>query len=185
MSSIGVVLDACVLFPGVLRDTLLHAAKADLYRLHLTEDILEEARRNLVKRGHMTEVQGQHLVDQIKKSFKSAFVTRHTILTPNMPINEKDRHVLAAAVASNSEIIVTQNLKDFPPHLLEPLQIEALSADDFLVDRFSLYPETVIDVFKEQVNTLTRPPLTMLEVLAKLEIQVPSFVQLIRRSLYS
>jgi hypothetical protein len=48
MSSIGVVLDACVLFPGVLRDTLLHAAKADIYSLHLTEDILEEARRNLV-----------------------------------------------------------------------------------------------------------------------------------------
>ncbi len=184
MSSIGVVLDACVLFPGVLRDTLLHAAKADLYRLCLTAEILEEARRNLVKRGHMTEEQGQHLVDQIKKNFKSAFVTRHTILIPSMPVNEKDRHVLAAAVASNSEIIVTQNLKDFPPHLLEPLQIEALSPDDFLVHQFSLDQETVIDVLKAQVSTLTRPPLTMLEMLVKLEKQTPNFVRIIRRSLY-
>jgi hypothetical protein len=50
MSSIGVVLDACVLFPGSLRDTLLRAAQADLFRLYITEDILEEVRRNLVKK---------------------------------------------------------------------------------------------------------------------------------------
>lgn len=46
-----VVLDACVLFPASLRDTLLRAADADLYRVHLTADILEEVRRNLVKKG--------------------------------------------------------------------------------------------------------------------------------------
>lgn len=50
--AIVVVLDACVLFPASLRDTLLRAAKADLYRLHLTEEILEEVRRNLIKKNN-------------------------------------------------------------------------------------------------------------------------------------
>src|SRR5262245_45749695 len=141
MSSIGVVLDACVLFPGSLRDILLRAAEAELYRLSLSEEILEETRKNLVGTGRMTEEQGQYLINQIKGSFQSALVTRHAHLIPSMPINTKDRHVLAAAVASGSEIIVTQNLKDFPQHLLKPLEVEALSADDFLIHQFSLYQE--------------------------------------------
>ncbi len=67
MSSIGIVLDACVLFPGSLRDILLRAAEADLYRLCLTDQILEEMRRNLVEKEHMTEAQGRYLVKEIKK----------------------------------------------------------------------------------------------------------------------
>jgi len=56
MSSIGVVLDACVLFPGSLRDVILRAAEADLYRLCLIDQILEEMRRNLVENGQMKVV---------------------------------------------------------------------------------------------------------------------------------
>ena len=68
MSSFGVVLDACALFPAYLRDTLLRAAHADLYRLQLTDNILEEVRRNLVKRGY--QEQGvQRLIDEVKRSF--------------------------------------------------------------------------------------------------------------------
>ena len=48
MSSFMVVLDACVLVPAPLRDTLLRAASVGLYRMQWTDDILEEARRNLI-----------------------------------------------------------------------------------------------------------------------------------------
>ena len=51
MSSFGAVLDANVLYPASLRDVLLHAAAAGLYRPHFTDEILEEMRRNLVKSG--------------------------------------------------------------------------------------------------------------------------------------
>lgn len=34
MSSLGVVLDACVLIPATLRDTLLRTAEKGMYRLH-------------------------------------------------------------------------------------------------------------------------------------------------------
>ncbi|HWS85170.1 MAG TPA: hypothetical protein VN207_13025 [Ktedonobacteraceae bacterium] len=71
MSSIGVVLDACVLFPGSLRDILLRAAEVDLYRLCLTDQIVEEMRRNLVEKEQMTDAQGQYLVQEIKACVKS------------------------------------------------------------------------------------------------------------------
>lgn len=185
MSAIGVVLDACVLIPGSLRDILFRAAEAELYRLTLTEDILEEVRRNLVNKNRMmTEEQGQHLLNEIRKHFKTNFVTRHTIIAHSMPINEKDRHVLAAAVASNSEIIVTQNLKDFPPHLLEPLQVEALSADDFLVHQFSLYDEIMIDIIQQHMNESKNPHLTTQQALENLTIHTPKFAHLLKRELY-
>jgi hypothetical protein len=78
---------------------------ADLYRLCLTDQIVEEMRRNLVENKHMTEAQGRYLVQEIKKSFSDAFEVKYVSLIPDMPVNEKDRHVLAAAVASESQSV--------------------------------------------------------------------------------
>src|SRR6266704_1259571 len=113
MSSFGVILDACALFPASLRDILLRTADADLYRLQLTNDILEEVRSNLIKKG-MQEAKAQRLIVTIKDHFPETFVTQHELLITSMPINEKDSHVLAVAVASRAQVIVTQNLRDFP-----------------------------------------------------------------------
>ncbi len=180
MSSIGVVLDACVLFPGSLRDILLRAAEVDLYRLCLTDQILEEMRRNLVEKEQMTKAQGQYLVQEIKKSFSDAFEIEHISLIPDMPVNEKDRHVLAAAVASESQFIVTANLKDFPQRLLERFEIKALSADDFLVYQFSQDRETIINIVKEHTSSSKNPPLSLQEVLGRLKKVVPTFTQAIQ-----
>ena len=182
MSSIAVVLDACVLFPAYLRDTLLSSAAAGLYRLQLTDDILEEVRRNLVKKG-IQELNAKRLVDEIKRSFPQALVLQHGLLIPSMPINEKDRHVLAAAVASGSQIIVTKNLKDFPAHLLQPFDIEAQSPDDFLVNQFYLDPKFIIEILENQANALRKPPKTLRELLETLNQHAPKFVDLAHHSL--
>ncbi len=102
-----VVLDACVLIPASLRDTLLRAAQTDLYRVQLTEEILEEVCRNLIKKG-MPEDKAHRLISTIREKFDDAFITHHRPLIASMPNNEKDRHVLAAAVACRARIIVTQ-----------------------------------------------------------------------------
>ena len=49
------VLDACVLFPASVRDTLLRAAAAGLFQLQWTDEILAESMVALV------EGQAQHL----------------------------------------------------------------------------------------------------------------------------
>jgi hypothetical protein len=45
-----------------------------------------------------------------------------------------DRHVLAAAIAGRAPVIVTWNLKDFPPQDLQPYGVTSQSPDDFLSD---------------------------------------------------
>ena len=113
-TSLTVVLDACVLFPASLRDTLFRAARAGLYNIRLTGEILEEVRRNLKNKRGITEAQMRRLIFTIQEKFEGKFVFDYEVLLPTMPVNEKDRHVLAAAVACQAQIIVTNNLKDFP-----------------------------------------------------------------------
>lgn len=96
---------------------------------------------------------------------------------------EKDRHVLAAAVATHSQIIVTQNLKDFPSHLLKPLGVEAISADSFLMRLFEHNTETVVKIIVLQAEDLRNPPMTPLELLDRLELFAPTFTELVRRRL--
>ena len=57
MAVFPVVLDSCVLYPMYLRDTLLCAAEAGLYRVHWSAEILDGAIRNLVANQQMTQQQ--------------------------------------------------------------------------------------------------------------------------------
>lgn len=182
--SFVVVLDACVLFPASLRDTLLRAAQTDLYRMQLTEDILEEVQRNLVKKG-MPEAKAYRLATTIREQFSDAFVTHHRPLIVAMPNHEKDRHVLAAAVACKAQVIVTQNLKDFPDGLLSPFEIAAQSPDKFLVQLLQLYRDNMIDLLVKQAKNLHTPPMTVLEVLETLKLHVPVFAELARKEFLS
>jgi hypothetical protein len=54
-----VVVDANVLFPLTLRDTVLRAAAADFYQLRWSKEILDQMERNLVATGTMPAVAKQ------------------------------------------------------------------------------------------------------------------------------
>lgn len=97
-----------------------------------------------------------------------------------MTNDPKDRHVLAAAVASNSQAVVTLNLKHFPLTACDPFQIEPLHPDVFLLDLYSLDAQEVYEALQRQVNALTRPPVTLDQLLDLLATTVPSFTQAIR-----
>jgi len=116
-------------------------------------------------------------VGQLKTFFEEAWVEGYEPLIPAMTNDPKDRHILAAAVRTGAQTIVTFNLKDFPDAALAPWNVEAQSPDDFLVHQYHLNPETVVQKLNEQaarrggVNRL-------LEIHAK---TAPEFVGLIRR----
>jgi len=183
MTPLRAVLDACVIFPASLRDTLLRAADANLYTLQLTDDILEEVCRNLVNKRCMPDAKAEKLAHVIKEKFTEGFITTHKQLITSMPINEKDRHVLAAAVASEAQIIVTQNLKDFPAYILNRFDVKAQSSDEFLAHLFSLDSTQMTQIMIEQASKLCNPPKTASEVLDALMQHAPKFVSLIRREL--
>jgi hypothetical protein len=66
--------------------------------------------------------------------FPDARETSYEKLISSMTNHPKDRHVLAAAVAGRADVLVTENLKDFPPaavaHLGSPLPAKTTSCRD-------------------------------------------------------
>ena len=68
-----------------------------------------------------------------------------------------DRHVLAAAIRANAQVIVTFNLNDFPPAVLAQYDIEAKHRDDFLLDSLDIAPGTLVRCLTEQAAVLKNP----------------------------
>jgi predicted nucleic acid-binding protein len=185
MSLFDVVLDANVLFSAPLRDTLLRASNAGLFRLHWTDEILEEVRRNIVATGRSSEEQAQRLVATMRSYFPEAIVTGYEPIVRVMPNHPKDRHVLAAGIVSKSQVIVTHNLRDFPEGVLSPFDIQAQSPDSFLTDLFDVAPDTMVQIVIDQAAALRNPPQTAEYVLVRLAQHAPTFANLVREHLPS
>jgi hypothetical protein len=137
------VLDASVLYPLPLRDTLLCIAEAGLYEPCWSKRILDEAASNLMADGRATEAQAHHMLDAMRGAFDAASVPHEVIarLEPAMTNEAKDRHVLATAVAGDAQTIVTLNLKHFPSDACKPFAVEPLHPDVFLLDLYDLDPQ--------------------------------------------
>lgn len=176
------MLDACVLYPAALRDTLLRAAAAGLYQPLWSAEILEEVRRNLVEKGKRADLI-QRLIDTLREAFPEAEVSDYQHLTATMPNDPKDRHVLAAAVASGAALIVTANLRDFPATALAPYHVAAQSPDDCLTSLLVAHPDVMTRVIVEQAGDLHNPPQTPQYVLTKLALHAPTFAAGVRQTL--
>ena len=153
-SDFQVILDACVLVNAALRDTLLRLAEppCSLYLPRWSKDIIEETRRTLETKLALTPAQTAHLIHQLEVHFADAWVEGYDAVIPAMANDPKDRHVLAAAVVSGTQTIVTFNLKDFPAEALAPWNVEAQSPDEFLIHQYHLDPEAVFTVVRQQAE---------------------------------
>ncbi len=176
------VLDASVLYPLPLRDTLLRIAEAELYDAYWSERILDEVVRNLVANGRAGEEQARHLTNAMAAAFDGAAVPQDAVdqLESAMTNDEKDRHVLAAAVVGRAQAVVTLNLKDFPFEACESFAIEPLHPDAFLLDLYALDSEAVYEAVNRQAAVLRRPPMSLGELLDRLAATVPEFAARLR-----
>src|SRR5699024_5085857 len=96
-------------------------------------------------------------------------VSNYEDLIPNLDLPDKDdKHVLAAAIKVNANVIVTENIKDFPKDYISNFGLARKSADDFLTDIIDLNPEKAVDAFREMVLYKKNPPLDEFEVLESL-----------------
>jgi predicted nucleic acid-binding protein len=175
-----VVLDANVLYPFSLRDTLLRCAEIDLYQICWTKEILKEVHRNLVKNEVCTKKQARKLISQMTKVFPEAMVKGYEPFISAMKNDKKDRHVAAAALKVGAQVIVTNNLKDFKTL---PSGIRAQSPDDFLEDLFDLDPDGMVRLLEDQAADLENPPVSFEELLSGLEKMVPQFLTSVRNEL--
>ncbi|MGW4109687.1 PIN domain-containing protein [Actinosynnema sp. NPDC004786] len=180
-----VFLDTCVLLKPYLCDTLLSIAESGVYRPLWSAGVLEELDRNLRKRGATAE-QVTHRIDQMSRHFPDARVRGYEQLIDSMENHPKDRHVLAAAVRGGAEVLVTENLKDFPDAALEPYDVVAVHQDDFLQDQLELFPNAVHAALRRQASRYRRDPRSvddLLDVLAGEAHGCTGFAEACRRHL--
>ncbi len=141
-------------------------------------DILSEVERNLVENGLTSAFGARHLIATLREIFPEAEVTGYEQLIPSMLNDEKDRHVLAAAVVAGAQTIATDNIVDVPEDALAPFGIEAPSPDEFLTHQFHLEPSTMARIVVEQAEDLKTPPMSVDQLLAVLSRHVPTFAML-------
>jgi predicted nucleic acid-binding protein len=169
---IAAVIDSCIIFGMPLCDTLLRAAEQNLYRIILSQKILEDATRNMVIKGKLKPNREQYYQQQILNAFPDCFVEAPLNLTESMTNATSDRHVVATAIASNASYIVTFNLKDFPQTSLANYNLEAIHPDLFLellCDQWG--DERLYRLIGQQSNALKNPPITPELLLNKLARQ--------------
>lgn len=167
MSSFSVVYDACVLYPAPLRDLLMHLSLTDLYRARWTEKIHDEWIRNvLISRRDLTREQLERTRQLMDKSVRDCLITGYEFIIPTLQLPDfNDHHVLAAAIKSQSSVILTFNLKDFPLSELQKYDVEALHPDQFISDLIDLNPAKVLEAVARHRRSLKNPPKTSKEYL--------------------
>lgn len=83
--------------------------------------------------------------------------------------DSNDRHVLAAAIRARAQVIVTNNMGDFPADYLSSWDVEAKSADDFVLDQIHLNQKVVWACVQQIADSWKNPPGAAEDVLISLE----------------
>jgi predicted nucleic acid-binding protein len=162
------VLDTNVIYPIEIRDILLWLAHHDLYTPKWSRHIFVEWEDAMRAKG-VSENEITKRVQTVDKAFPDAHVENYDSLIPGLSLpDDKDRHVLAAAIKTNANLIVTNNLRHFPENYLSQFGLAARSADDFVTDLIDLNPERAVRAFLEMVSHKRNPALTELQVLERL-----------------
>ena len=179
----AVVLDANVLVPAALRDTLLRAAESYLYRPVWSREILVEVERTLTGAIGLSQDQAAVLLEAIRGAFPEAEIEGFDSLIDTMPVNPDDRHVAAAAVAAHALCVVTLDVDDFPQTALDRFDTEVQSPDEFIQHLYDIDSERMVEIIVEQAADLRDPPSTPRQICEHLRIVAPGFVKLIESRL--
>lgn len=168
---ITALLDANVLYPAPLRDYLLHLASPGVYEPIWTAAIQDEWIRNLVKaRPDINSANLEATRRSMEKAFPGSNVVGYEFLIERLLLPDPDdRHVLAAAIKGEAQVIVTANLKDFPSTALKPYALRAEHPDVFISRHIDRDRQKALKALENQVKALKNPPLSRGKVLENLE----------------
>ena len=171
--NVTALLDACVIYPAPLRDLLVQLALSDLFRAKWTEQIHQEWIGNVLKkRPDITPAQLERTRELMNLYVRDCLVTGFEPLIPSLMLPDPDdRHVLAAAIASRSDIIITFNLKDFPEQVLSAYRIKAQHPDEFVSTLLEQEPQAVKQAVETVRQRLRNPPKSIEEYLDILKNQ--------------
>lgn len=142
-----VFLDACVLYPTVLREILIGVADAGLYRPLWSPRVLEEWARATRKIGPEGEAIARGEIAALRANWPQAEVQPgQSSLSRIVLPDDNDVHVLAAASDAGADLLVTLNLRDFPRGEVRAEGLDVMSPDPFVMDLWLAHPDAVTEV---------------------------------------
>ncbi|SEM43127.1 PIN domain-containing protein [Loktanella fryxellensis] len=166
-----VLLDACVLYPTVMREVLVESAAAGLFQPCWSPRVLEEWARATVKLGPEAEVYARGEIAALTARFPRASVRPDDGLLRRLWLPDADDiHVLAAAVAGHCDAILTLNAKDFPGNLLAEEGLFRADPDGFMLRLHDEAPDVVARICSAtlaEANRLSPQPWTIRALMKK------------------
>jgi hypothetical protein len=139
-----VLYDANLLYPFHLRNLLVQLGVHHIVRPRWSDAIHDEWIRNVVASGKATRERLLRTRDIMKRVLPDADVVSDEKRLAGLLLPDPgDRHVLAAAIAGGADLILTFNLKHFPPELLAPYGLVARDPDTFLRDLHRADPQVI------------------------------------------
>lgn len=144
------VLDACVLYPTILREILQRAGEAGLYQPVFSDRILREWVLATARLGPTAPVTADAEAALLRAAFPRALIRAHPEIEARLHLPDpNDVHVLATAIASGADAIVTFNAQDFPGHVLAAEGITRRDPDGFLWELQSRHPDAMSRIVEQ------------------------------------
>lgn len=139
-----VMIDACVLYPTVMREVIIGCAKIGLIEPRWSPRILEEWARAAAKLGPEQAAWARGEIATLEAQFPMANITYDQSIERQYWLPDPDDvHVLTAAVVGSCDAILTVNAKDFPRNLLTEEGLFRADPDGFLLRLHDEAPDPV------------------------------------------
>lgn len=162
------LIDACVFFSATLRDIVLSLAVRRIFLCKWTCRIEQEWTESLIKKlpqckpekiWNIARQMRQAIIDWEVSGFSDQL---------DLP-DPEDTHVLAAAIHSNSDYLVTLNTGDFSGSEQQGFRGQVVTVDEFISILFRYHsPLGVEETLRSLPNKYKSPPLTPNEWLTRL-----------------
>lgn len=146
-----VLIDACVLYPTVLRHLVLGVAATGRFSPLWSPRILAEWAHAAARLGAGGALIAEGEIAVFRMRWPDAEVTASAVAVAEAAFDTDlpdpdDAHVLAAALAGRAECVLTFNLRDFPKSRLAPHGLRAEHPDAFLLSLWRNAPAEVAAV---------------------------------------
>lgn len=130
-----VLIDANVLFPTVMRETVLGVAASGGFAPLWSARILEEWARATRRLPPGAEAIARAEIAAMRAAWPEAEVPPAPDLEARLSLPDpNDRHVLAAAISGRADVLLTCNRGDFPARTLARHGLALRDPDGFLLD---------------------------------------------------
>lgn len=178
--------DTNVLFPFSVMDLLLALTENEVHELVWSDFLLDEWERVIVREGQRTPESAAKVAAVVRAFFGDSRIPEdaYAHLVDEAPSSDPDdRRHIAAALAAGADVIVTNNLDDFPSEPLALLGLRVLTPDEYLCELFGVARIEVIAMIKRLAAEKRRPPMTPVDLMARIGKSAPKFADLVMRRL--